>query len=426
MSLKSFLKSFGPGLITGASDDDPSGIATFSQAGAQFGYKMLWLALFQYPLITIIQEMCARIGLTTGSGLSGVIRKKYSKKVILPIIILLSIANSINIGADINAMAASINLLFPQIQMHIVSITLIAFIISAAILIPYKKYVKVLKYLTLSLLTYIATAIIVGGNWYQIAVSSIIPHIEISSNYAMMFVAILGTSISPYLFFWQTSEEVEEEVSKQKIPDIGKGKPNVSKSEIKSMRIDIAVGLGFSLFIVWAILITAAGSLYVNGITDIQSAQQAAKALEPLVKSFPNAGDIAKTIFAAGIIGTGLLSIPVLAGSTAYAVSDTFGWKQGLSKKFGQAKAFYAVIAISGIVGLSINFIGINPIKSLIYAAVINGVVSVPILFLIMRISNDKKILGANTNGNFSNIIGWFTFILMTISVVIMFITWQK
>ncbi|MGN6623021.1 MAG: NRAMP family divalent metal transporter [Candidatus Nitrosocosmicus sp.] len=366
MSLKSFLKSFGPGLITGASDDDPSGIATFSQAGAQFGYKMLWLALFQYPLITIIQEMCARIGLSTGSGLSGVIRKKYSKKVILPIIILLSIANSINIGADINAMAASINLLLPQAQMHIVSIILIAFIISAAILIPYKKYVKVLKYLTLSLLTYIATAIIVGGNWYQIAVSSIIPHIEISSNYAMMFVAILGTSISPYLFFWQTSEEVEEEVSKQKIPDIGKGKPNVSKSEIKSMRIDIAVGLGFSLFIVWAILITAAGSLYVNGITDIQSAQQAAKALEPLVKSFSNAGDIAKTIFAAGIIGTGLLSIPVLAGSTAYAVSDTFGWKQGLSKKFGQAKAFYAVIAISGIVGLSINFIGINPIKSLI------------------------------------------------------------
>jgi Mn2+/Fe2+ NRAMP family transporter len=192
------------------------------------------------------------------------------------------------------------------------------------------------------------------------------------------------------------------------------------------MRIDIAVGLGFSLFIVWAILITAAGSLYVNGITDIQSAQQAAKALEPLVKSFPNAGDIAKTIFAAGIIGTGLLSIPVLAGSTAYAISDTFGWKQGLSKRFGQARAFYAVIAISGIIGLSINFIGINPIKALIYAAVINGVVSVPILFIIMRISNDKKILGANTNGNFSNIIGWFTFILMTISVVIMFLTWQK
>ena len=426
MSLKYFLRSIGPGLITGAADDDPSGIATFSQAGAQFGYKMLWLALFQYPLITIIQEMCARIGLSTGSGLSGVIRKKYSKKILLPIIILLSIANTINIGADINAMAASINLLIPQVQIHIIGIILVAFIISAVILIPYKKYVKVLKYLTLSLLTYIATAIIVGGNWYQISISSIIPHIEISSNYAMMFVAILGTSISPYLFFWQASEEVEEEVSKQKIPDIGKGKPNVSKSEIKSMRIDISLGLGFSLFMVWAILITAAGSLYVNGITDIQSAQQAAKALEPLVKSFPNAGDIAKTIFAAGIIGTGLLSIPVLAGSTAYAMSDTFGWKQGLSKKFRQARAFYAVIAMSGIIGLSINFIGINPIKALIYAAVINGVVSIPILFIIMRISNDKKILGVNTNGSFSNVIGWFTFILMTISVVIMFITWQK
>ena len=426
MPFKSFLKSLGPGLITGASDDDPSGIATFSQAGAQFGYNILWLAPFQYPLMVVIQEMCARIGLLTGNGLSAIIKKKYSKRIVMPLIFLLFIANTINSGADINAMAASINLLVPQIPSHIFSVLLTVAIISANILIPYKKYVKILKYLTISLFSYVVTSIIVGGNWNQILFSSLIPHFEYSSDFAMMFVAILGTSISPYLFFWQASEEVEEQVLKKKIKDFGKGKPLITKREIKSMRLDILVGLGFSLFIVWSIIITAAGTLFINGITNIQSADQAAKAIEPLVKSFPNAGDIAKAIFAVGIIGTGLLSIPVLAGSSAYAISDIFGWKQGLSKKFGQAKAFYLIITISAIIGLSINFVGINPIKALIYTAVINGVVSIPIIFIIMKIANDKKILGDNINNNISNVIGWFTFILMTISVFVMFVSWLR
>ena len=423
MSIKSFLKSLGPGLITGTADDDPSSIATFAQAGAKFGLGMLWTVIYLIPLIVVIQEICARIGLLTGSGLGTIIKKKYSKKIVLPLIFLLLVANTINVGADIGAMAASANLIFPQISLNIFSIFFTAFIIIAIIMIPYKRYIKILKYLTLSLLTYIVTAIIVGGNWYQILIATIVPHIEFTTDFATMLVAILGTTISPYLFFWQASEEAEEEVVNHKIKEIGKGKPEVSKKEIKSMGTDTMVGIGFAHFITWAIIITTAGSLHNNGITDIQSAEQAAKSLEPLVKSFPNSGEIAKSIFAIGIIGTGLLSIPVLATSTAYGLSDTFGWKQGLSKKFGQAKAFYLIITICGIIGLGMNFLGINPITALVYAAVINGVVSVPIIFVVMKLSNDKEILKENTNGRHTNIIGWATFVIMAVATIIMFIT---
>jgi NRAMP (natural resistance-associated macrophage protein)-like metal ion transporter len=423
MSIKSFLKSLGPGLITGTADDDPSSIATFAQAGAKFGLGMLWTALYLIPLIVVIQEICARVGLLTGSGLATIIKKKYSKKIVLPLVSLLLVANTINVGADIGAMAASANLMFPKISLNVFSIFFTAFIIIAIIMIPYKRYIKILKYLTLSLLTYIVTALIVGGNWYQILISTIVPHIEFTADFATMLVAILGTTISPYLFFWQASEEAEEEVANHKIKEIGKGKPKVSKKDIRSMGRDTMVGIGFAHFITWAIIITTAGSLHNNGITEIQSAEQAAKSLEPLVKSFPNAGEIAKSIFAIGIIGTGLLSIPVLATSTAYGLSDTFGWKQGLSKKFGQAKAFYLIIVICGIIGLGINFLGINPIKALVYASVINGVVSVPIIFVIMKLSNDKEILKENTNGRLTNIIGWATFVIMAIATIIMFIT---
>jgi len=426
MSIVSFLKSLGPGLITGASDDDPSSIATFAQAGAKLGLGLLWTVVYLYPSIIVIQEICARVGLLTGRGLATIIEKKYSRKIVLPLIFLLLIANTINIGADIGAMAASTNLMLPQIPLNIFSIFFTIFILFAIIMIPYKKYVKILKYLTLSLLMYIITAIIVGDNWYQIFIATIVPHIEFTTDFATMFVAILGTTISPYLFFWQASEEVEEEVEHHKIKEIGSAKPKVSKKEIKSMRIDTAVGVGFAHLITGAIIITTAGSLHNNGITDIQSAEQAAKSLEPLVKSFPNSGEISKSIFAIGIVGTGLLSIPVLAGSTAYAFSDIFKWKQGLSKKFGQAKAFYLIIILSGIIGLLINFVGINPIKALVYASVINGVVSVPILFVIMKIANDKEILNGNTNGRITNIIGWLTFIIMSIATIIMFITFGK
>jgi NRAMP (natural resistance-associated macrophage protein)-like metal ion transporter len=416
----------GPGVITGASDEDPSGIATYAQAGAQFGFGLLWLVLILYPMKTVIQEMCARIGLVTGSGLSAVIKHKYSKKIVFPITILLLIANTINIGADIGAMAASIRLVFPHIPVIVVTISFSAFIILSEVFVPYKKYVKILKYLILSLFAYLGTAIIVGGNWGQIFASTIIPHIEFTPAFAMIFVAIFGTTISPYLFFWQASEEAEEDVAKHKIKEIGKGNPKISKKEIKSMRQDTAIGMAFSQLIMWSIMITTAGSLHAHGVTDIQTADQAAKSLEPLVKTFPQAGEISKTIFALGIIGTGLLAVPVLAGSSGYALSDAFGWKEGLSKKFKQAKGFYLIIAASTVIGLWINFIHIDPIKALVYTAVINGIIAVPILFAVMKIANDKEMLRSKTNGRVSNIIGWLIFVIMGVSVIIMFATWGK
>lgn len=423
---KSFFKSLGPGLITGASDDDPSGIATYSQAGAQFGLGTLWLALFQLPLMIAIQEMCARIGLVTGSGLTSIVKKRYSKKTVYPIISLLLIANTINIGADIGAMSASVKLVLPQLPIAIVTILFTVLVVCAEIFIPYRKYVTILKYLTLSLLAYVITAFVVGGNWSEILVSSIIPHVEFTPAFVMLFVAIFGTTISPYLFFWQTSEEAEEDVAKNKIKEMGEGKPKTQKKEIVLMRKDVAVGMGFSQAIMWFIIITTAGTLHVHGLTDISTADEAAQALEPLVKTFPHAGELAKTIFALGIIGTGLLAIPVLAGSSAYALSEEFGWKEGLSKKFKQAKGFYLIIAASTVVGLWVNFADVDPIKALIYAAVINGIIAVPLLVAIMKIGSDTQILGTRTNSKISNIAGWITVGIMGFSVIVMFLTWIK
>jgi NRAMP (natural resistance-associated macrophage protein)-like metal ion transporter len=431
--IKSFFGIFGPGLVTGASDDDPSGIATYSQAGAQFGLGMLWLAIFQYPLMTAIQEMCARIGLVTGSGLGAIIKKRYSKRFVYPLAGLLLVANTINIGADIGAMAASVRLILPQIPFIAATLGFTAFILLSEILIPYQRYVRILKYLTLFLFAYVITTIIVGGNAYQIVSATFVPHVELSSDFAMMFVAIFGTTISPYLFFWQASHEAEEEVADGRIREVsstttidGSRKPKVTKREVKLMRADVATGMAISQLIMWAIVITTAGSLHSNGLTNIATAEEAAKALEPLVKTFPYSGMIAKTIFALGVIGTGLLAVPVLAGSNGYALSDAFGWRQGLSKKFGQAKYFYAVIAASTIIGVWINFTNIDPIKALVYTAVINGVAAVPILFAIMRIANDRKVLGDKTNRRPSNILGWITFVVMGIATLIMFATWGK
>ena len=424
--IKYFFKSLGPGLITGASDDDPSGIATYSQAGAQFGLGTLWLALFQLPLMMAIQEMCARIGLVTGSGLTSIMKKRYSKKAVYPIISLLLVANTINIGADIGAMSASVKLVLPQLPIVIVTILFTAFVVCAEIFIPYGKYVTILKYLTLSLLAYVITAFVVGGNWNEILLSTIIPHVEFTPSFVMLFVAIFGTTISPYLFFWQTSEEAEEDVEKNKIKEIGEGTPAIQKKEISLMRKDVAVGMGLSQAIMWFIIITTAGTLHVHGLTDVSTADEAAQALEPLVKTFPHAGELSKSIFALGIIGTGLLAIPVLAGSSAYALSEEFGWKEGLSKKFKQAKGFYLIIAASTIVGLWVNFADVDPIKALIYAAVINGIIAVPLLVAIMKIGNDTKILGTRTNSKISNIAGWVTVGIMGLSVIVMFLTWIK
>ena len=423
-SVSQIIKALGPGVITGAADDDPSGIATYSQAGAKFGLGMLWMTLFLLPTMIVIQEMCARIGLLSGNGLAALIKKKYSAKVVYPISSLLLIANTINIGADLGAMSASIKIIFPGVPFVVTTLLFSVFIIVSEIFIPYDKYVKVLKYLVLSLFAYVLTAVIVGGNLSQIFFT-IIPTINFSSDYAIMFVAVIGTTISPYLLFWQTSEEAEEDVAKHRIKEIGKGKPKVSPKEIMSMKEDIGIGMFFSQLIMWSIIITSAGSLYFAGLTDIQTADQAASSLEPLVKNFPNAGQIAKLIFAFGIIGTGLLAIPVLAASSAFALSDTFGWKEGLEKKFSQAKSFYSVIVASTLIGVWITFSNVNPIQALILSAVINAVVTVPILFIVLRLANDKKILQDKINSRFSNIIGWFTFAIMTISVIVMFLSFK-
>lgn len=416
---KQFFKSLGPGVITGGSDNDPSGIATYSQAGAQFGYGLLWMAIVTLPMVMIVQEMCARIGIISGYGLSQIIKQHYSKKLLYSIASLLLIANTINIGADIGAMGASLRLLIPQIPFFISTLMFTAIILAAEIFISYKIYSKVLKYLTLSLFLYVVTAFLAVHNeaeWYSIAKSTLIPHFEFNKAYVLMVIAILGTTISPYLFFWQTGEEVEEEVKKGKIEEMNKqdhhhSKPKITKSELKNMRADIITGMILAQGIFWFIMITSASTLHNSGVTSISTAQEAAKALEPLVKGFPYSGHIASGLFAAGIIGTGLLAVPILAGSASYAISESFGWREGLYKKFMQAPKFYGIIVASTIIGLWINFSNVDPIQALVYTAVINGFVSVPVLIMVSKIANNKKILGDNVNKRFSNVIATVTII---------------
>ncbi len=403
---KNFLKKLGPGFITGASDDDPSGIATYSQTGAQFGYTQLWTTLFSLPFMIVIQEMCGRIGMVTGTGLAGVIRKHHSKKILYAAVSLLMIANTINIGADLGAMAAAANLIlgWPFIPL-LIGMTLLTLVLE--IFISYKTYAMFLKYLTLSLFAYIITLFIVKQPWNTILWSTFVPHITFSKDYLMNIVALLGTTISPYLFFWQADEEVEEEVAEGKLKAMGVGTPKIDASDIKRMRIDTAMGMTFSNVIAFFIIATAASTLGAHGITDITTADQAAKALEPL------AGPFASLLFAIGIIGTGLLAVPVLAGSASYALSEAFGWREGLYLKMKQAHGFYGIITIATLGGLLINFTHIPPFKVLYYTAVLNGVVSPPLMILILLIANDKKIMGKFVNGTWSNVLGWMITIVM-------------
>ncbi|HJU13700.1 MAG TPA: divalent metal cation transporter [Candidatus Nitrosotalea sp.] len=414
-------KILGPGLISGAADDDPSGIGTYAQGGAQFGLGLSWLALFQFPLMTAIQEMCARIGMTTGSGIVGVIRKRYSKNAVLPVVGLLLVANTITIGADMGAMSSSVQILIPTVPIIYVTIAFAVFIILTEILLSYGAYAKLLKYTTIALFAYVGAAFAVNTDWNQVALSTFIPHFEMNQQYLLMFIAFFGATISPYAFFWQASEEAEEDILKKKIKEFGTGKPRITRREIRTMRTDSILGMAFSQIIMWFIIIVTANTLHVNNITDIQTADQAAKSLEPLVHNFPYAGKIAAMLFSIGIVGTGLLAIPVLAGSSAYALSEGLGWRQGLGKKFGQARGFYAIIIASTLIGLWINFIHVDPIHALVYASIISGIITVPLLVIILKISNDKEILGNKTNGMLSNMLGSVTIVVMTASIVIMF-----
>lgn len=428
---ESWWSKFGPGVVTGASDNDPSGIATYSQAGAKFGLGLLWMSIVTLPMLLAVEEMCARIGLVSGKGLSELIRENHSKKLLYAMTSILLASNTINIGANIGAMSASLRLVIPQFPVIASALVFTCIILAAEIFLPYNKYAKVLKFLTLSLFLYIVTAFLVvhtAQQWADILKASIIPQFSLDKDFILMIVAVLGTTISPYLFFWQTSQEVEEDVRRGKVKEMGDEgllRPDISKKEIRNMRIDVMTGMSLGQMIFWFIIITTSSTLHENGVTDIATAQQAAEALEPLVKGFPYSGQIASALFACGIIGTGLLSIPVLAATSSYAVSEEFRWKEGLYKKFQQAPKFYGMIVASTIIGLWINFSNIDPILALIYAAVINGFVSVPLLIVILKIANNKKVLGDKVNGRISNIVSIITIIMMGAAAAAMVVfTW--
>lgn len=407
--LKKLLGKVGPGFITGAADDDPSGVATYAQTGAIFGYSQLWLVWFTSPFMIVIQQMCGRIGMVTGKGLAGVILDNYPKSVLYVTVSLLVVANTINIGADLGAMASSAQMLLGlPFLFWLVLIT--GSIIALEILVPYKIYSRILKYLALTLFTYVLATFVVRLDWDEVLYATLIPHIEISAAFLLNIVAILGTTISPYLFFWQASEEVEEEVADGRIPDMGIRRPCVTRQGIVEMNRDTVIGMFFSQIIMFFIIVTTAATLHASGITTIQTASQAAEALRPL------AGDLSYLLFAAGIIGTGLLAVPVLAGASAYAVAETAGLREGLGKNPGRAPGFYVVIALSALVGMSLDLLGISPITALYYAAALNGLAAPPLMALVTRIANREDIMGRFVNSRESNILGWVIVLIMALT----------
>lgn len=405
-----YIKKLGPGLITGAADDDPSGIATYSQAGAQFGPNLLWLSVWTLPLMITVQEMCARIALVTGNGLAANIKHSYKKEILYVLTIFLLIANLFNIGANLGAMAKAFQLIAPNVPFTFLIIIIGIICLSLPIIIPYRKYARYLKWLVITLFSYIITGFIIDMNWATLFHHSIIPHITFSKSQILLITGILGTTISPYLFFWQTSQEVEEEIAEGKMTVHSRRGTN--PVEIKKMRKDIWTGMFLSNIVMFFIIAVCANTLFVNGINNIDSASDAALALLPF------AGSFATTLFAIGIIGTGMLAVPVLASSTSYAISESFGWKEGLYRKFKKAKAFYTIIIFSIIIGVILNFVGIHPIKALIYSAITNGIIAPIVLIFIVQISSDAKIMGHYKNSKAKKIIGWTTIILMSITAI--------
>jgi len=416
---KKLLSIVGPGVITGAADDDPSGIATYSQTGAQFGYGQLWTVLLLLPFLTAIQETCARIGAVTGKGIAAVIKEHYSKKVLYGMLILLLLANTINIGADLGAMGAAAHLVVP-INFTALTLFFTALILVLEVFTSYRTYARILKWLVLSLLAYPLTLFLVKEPWGTLLKATFIPHIEFSFAFLFIITGVFGTTISPYMFFWEASEEVEE---RREEGMTGKGRTRVTQSFLRFLRIDNFVGMLSSQIATWCIIVVAATVLHANGVTNIASAADAARALEPLVHTFPNAGYLAKLIFAIGVIGLGLLAVPVLSASASYALSEALDWKEGLNLKLRRAHGFYGIITIATLIGLLINFIGINPIQALVFTAVFNGVVAVPLIFIIAKIARNKKIMGGHKNGTLSNLFVWGTFILMGAAAVAMFFT---
>lgn len=416
---KKLVKIVGPGLITGAADDDPSGIATYTQTGAQFGYGQLWTAFLLLPFMTAIQEACARIGAVTGNGIAAVIKKNYNKKILYGVIVLVLVANTINIGADLGAMGAAAHLIIP-LNFAVLTLFFTALILVLEIYTSYKTYAKILKWFALALLAYPLTVFLVHEPWGTILQATFIPHIQFSFAFLFIITGVLGTTISPYMFFWEASEETEEEKEKRMITH---GEARVTKKFMRALRIDNFLGMVSSEIATWCIIVVAATVLNANGLMNVATTADAAKALAPLVRTFPNAGFLAELIFSVGVIGLGLLAVPVLSASASYAIAEAFNWKEGLNLKLKRAHGFYGVITVATIIGLMINFIGINPIKALVFTAVFNGVAAVPLIFIIAKIARDEKIMGEHRSGWLSNVFVWATFVLMTAAAVAMFAT---
>ena len=403
--IKRFWKVLGPGLITGASDDDPSGIATYSQAGAAYGLSTLWTAIIAFPMMAVIQQMCAKIGLVTSQGLTGALKTNYPKPVLYLMLLFSFPAIVMNIGADIAGMGAVGNLLFPKIDAMYFSIFFTILLLGLIIYLPYHKIAATLKFLCVVLLVYLIVPFLYKQDWLDIAKNTFIPNIQFNKEFVAVIVGILGTTISPYLFFWQASMEVEEMAHKKR-------HLIVNKRIITDMKQDVDFGMSFSGVVMFFIILTTGTVLYKGGIHQIDTVEQAAAALKPL------AGNFAYLLFAIGVIGTGLLAIPVLSGSLSYIISETFGWEKGLDKKFHEAKAFYLVMVISLILGLSLNYIGISPIKALIYTAILYGLTAPVLIAIILHISNNKKVMGNFTNSRFSNVLGFSALILMTVAAL--------
>lgn len=409
-----FFRALGPGLITGAADDDPSGIGTYSSVGARFGLSIIWMALWLLPVMLAVQETCARIGIVTNRGLAEVLRKHYAKKIVTFSALILLVANVINIGADLGAMAEA-GRMVTGLNFYALAIFFALLILLLEVFLKYQVYVRFLKWLTLSLFAYVITGFIINPEWLAVFKALSWPEFDLTKEYLFAMIAVFGTTISPYLFFWQASEEVEE----KKLNHERCGK-KANHSRIGKMRTDVGIGMLFANLTFFFIVLTTAQVLFANGINNISSAEEAALALKPL------AGEYAYLLFTLGIIGTGLLGIPVLAGSGAYAISEVLKWKEGLSLRFSQAKGFYLVIAFSILVGLLLNFVGINPIKALYWSAFLNGVIALPLLFLIMVTGDDKRIMGDETHPMWVRVFGWLAVYSMVIALalaVILYLT---
>jgi NRAMP (natural resistance-associated macrophage protein)-like metal ion transporter len=400
---KKFSKLLGPGLVTGASDDDPSGIATYSQAGAAFGLNTLWTSIIAFPLMASIQQMCARIGIVTEQGLTGTLKKHYHRSILYLMLLFSFPAIVMNIGADIAGMGAVGNLLFPKIDASFFSVFFTGLLLVLIIYLPYQKMASILKYMCIVMLVYFMVPFLYKQNFTHILKNTFIPQIHFTKQFMAILVGILGTTISPYLFFWQASVEVEEQKSRKK-------KIVVDKNFIHEVDKDVNIGMAFSGLVMYFIILTTGTVLYQGGVREINTVEEAARALQPL------AGNAAYLLFAIGILGTGLIAIPVLSGSLSYIFAETFGWEQGLSKKFHEAKGFYTIIAISLLLGLSMNYLGISPIHALIYTAILYGITAPVLIAIILHIANNKKIMGNFVNSRNTNVLGIMALLIMTIA----------